>query len=74
LQPGQVGPTKRPIEPIVVASINEGENDFRIVEMEEYEEIVYRRQAKKWVDSLIITPNSLSSGSPNKSRRTAPKI
>jgi len=46
LQSSQTDPTEKPVEPVVVASINEGENDFRIVEME-YEEIVCRRQAKK---------------------------
>ncbi|KAJ8423571.1 hypothetical protein Cgig2_013324 [Carnegiea gigantea] len=37
--------------------------------MDEYEEIVYRRQAKKWANSLIVTPNSHPNSSLNKSRR-----
>jgi len=62
----------QPIEPIVAPSTNTNENDcddFGTIEIEEYEEIVCRMQAKKWVDSLIIAPNSQPSTSSSESRR-----
>jgi len=55
LQPIQVALTMQPVEPVVAPSINECGNDFGTIEMEEYEEIVCIRQAKKLANSLIIT-------------------
>jgi len=50
--------TARPIDHVIASSTSVSGNEckgFGIIEIEEYEEIGYRRQAKKWVDNLIVT-------------------